>query len=238
MQNPVREALAELVRLKGLKERIESDYVELQQNATDPQAVREHHSRVAEYARCKGPAWESARAALALPAPPFRLPWTPEEVASRFHDAYEQLAPHFGYKTRDASAVPWGQVPEQNRALMIATVRNVLIEQLSAALYAEPPAPREQPTEQMIAAGRQAWLKFNEEIGLDSKQTSVTAVYAAMVAAAPSEIARDAARYRWLRDGPLDRDGLHRADVIYMQHHHGPELDAAIDAAIEQERNA
>jgi len=42
---------------------------------------------------------------------------------------------------------------------------------------------------------------------------------------------RDAARYRWLRDGQNPSVGLHRADVIYMQHKHGAELDAAIDAA-------
>lgn len=53
---------------------------------------------------------------------------TPEDVARAFHDAYESFAPSFGYKTRDASAVPWEDVPENNRALMIATVRNVLIE--------------------------------------------------------------------------------------------------------------
>jgi hypothetical protein len=56
---------------------------------------------------------------------------TPEDVAEMFHDAYENFAPLFGYKTRDATAVPWDQVPEDNRALMIATIRNVLIERLN-----------------------------------------------------------------------------------------------------------
>lgn len=45
-----------------------------------------------------------------------------EEIAKLFHETYERLAPQFGYKTRDASAVPWADVPENNRALMIATV--------------------------------------------------------------------------------------------------------------------
>lgn len=53
---------------------------------------------------------------------------TPEDVARAFHEAYESLAPSFGYKTRDASAVPWEDVPENNKALMVATIRNVLIE--------------------------------------------------------------------------------------------------------------
>lgn len=43
-----------------------------------------------------------------------------EQLAQRFHAAYERLAPQFGYKTRDASAVPWDCVPDNNKQLMIA----------------------------------------------------------------------------------------------------------------------
>lgn len=49
-----------------------------------------------------------------------------ETVARMFHDAYERLAPSFGYKTREASAVPWDDVPEPNRSLMIAVAADVL----------------------------------------------------------------------------------------------------------------
>ena len=49
-----------------------------------------------------------------------------ELVARRFHEAYERLAPDFGYRTREASAKPWDEVPEQNRNLMIAVVRSLL----------------------------------------------------------------------------------------------------------------
>lgn len=49
----------------------------------------------------------------------------PETVARLFHENYERLAPEHGYETREASAVPWESVPEDNRALMIATVRAV-----------------------------------------------------------------------------------------------------------------
>jgi hypothetical protein len=45
-----------------------------------------------------------------------------EEIAKAFHETYERLAPEYGYKTREASAVPWEDVPENNKALMIATV--------------------------------------------------------------------------------------------------------------------
>jgi hypothetical protein len=49
-----------------------------------------------------------------------------EKVASVFHQFYEELAPKFGYETRQESAVPWEQVPENNRNLMIATTYALL----------------------------------------------------------------------------------------------------------------
>jgi hypothetical protein len=59
----------------------------------------------------------------------YRLPWSPEETAKRFHDAYEALAPMFRYSTRLESRKEWSELDESMRALMIAVVRNVLIEQ-------------------------------------------------------------------------------------------------------------
>lgn len=44
------------------------------------------------------------------------------EIAKAFHDTYERLAPTFTYKTRPESAVPWADVPQVNKQLMIATV--------------------------------------------------------------------------------------------------------------------
>lgn len=49
-----------------------------------------------------------------------------ERVARAFHEAYERLAPDFGYRTREASAVPWAEVPEANRLLMRAVVRDLM----------------------------------------------------------------------------------------------------------------
>lgn len=49
-----------------------------------------------------------------------------ERIARAFHEAYERLAPAHGYSTREASAVPWDEVPEQNRELMVATVEALL----------------------------------------------------------------------------------------------------------------
>ena len=52
----------------------------------------------------------------------------PEDIARRFHDAYEHFAPQFGYATRPESRKEWDELPQNLRDLMIAVVRNVLIE--------------------------------------------------------------------------------------------------------------
>lgn len=49
-----------------------------------------------------------------------------EQVAREFHAAYERLAPGHGYETRQASAKPWEEVPDNNRSLMVATVQDLL----------------------------------------------------------------------------------------------------------------
>lgn len=49
-----------------------------------------------------------------------------ERIAKYFHESYEDLAPTFSYKTREASAKPWGEVPENNKKLMIAVVQDLL----------------------------------------------------------------------------------------------------------------
>lgn len=49
-----------------------------------------------------------------------------EQLARRFHETYERLAPEFGYATRPESAVPWEEVPEKNRLLMIAVAAELI----------------------------------------------------------------------------------------------------------------
>jgi hypothetical protein len=56
-----------------------------------------------------------------------------ETIAQRFHEAYEELAPSHGYETREASRRPWADVPEQNKALMIAVVDQLLTTGVIAA---------------------------------------------------------------------------------------------------------
>ncbi|HEX8035581.1 MAG TPA: caspase family protein [Ktedonobacterales bacterium] len=67
----------------------------------------------------------------------------PESVAKLFHETYERLAPVFNYETRERTRVPWDQVPEQNKRLMIATAADVL-----ATLYSQgsPTTPTSQAT--------------------------------------------------------------------------------------------
>lgn len=75
-------------------------------------------------ARCGGPricqkcALESANKTAA----------TPEQIAQAFHEAYERLAPEHGYKTREASAVPWADVPAANKSLMTAVAAELIRE--------------------------------------------------------------------------------------------------------------
>lgn len=49
-----------------------------------------------------------------------------ERIAQRFHEEYERLAPEHGYETREASAKPWKDVPDQNKYLMIHVVQSLL----------------------------------------------------------------------------------------------------------------
>lgn len=60
-----------------------------------------------------------------------------EVIAKLFHETYERLAPEHGYETRESSAVPWSEVPEPNRRLMIATCREVLVDDRLRAFLAE-----------------------------------------------------------------------------------------------------
>lgn len=51
---------------------------------------------------------------------------SPENLARTFHEVYERLAPSHGYETRKASAVPWEDVPEPNKSLMVAVAAELL----------------------------------------------------------------------------------------------------------------
>lgn len=49
-----------------------------------------------------------------------------EWIAWHFHQAYEELAPKYGYETRQESRKAWEEVPENNRLLMIAVAQHLL----------------------------------------------------------------------------------------------------------------
>ncbi len=72
-------------------------------------------------------AWQARNGGYAAPDDREVADPTPaERLAQAFHDAYERLAPAHGYKTREASAVPWRQVPVRNRRLMIAVAQELI----------------------------------------------------------------------------------------------------------------
>jgi hypothetical protein len=50
-----------------------------------------------------------------------------EQVAAAFHEAYERLASEHGYATRRPRAqLPWREVSEISRALLISTVADLI----------------------------------------------------------------------------------------------------------------
>jgi len=53
--------------------------------------------------------------------------YAPEEVARFLHSEYERLAPAFDYETRRESAVPWEQLLDSNRKLMLAATTSVML---------------------------------------------------------------------------------------------------------------
>lgn len=52
----------------------------------------------------------------------------PEHIARRFHEVYEELAPVYGWQTQERSAVPWHDVPPENKGLMVETVTRLIHE--------------------------------------------------------------------------------------------------------------
>lgn len=67
----------------------------------------------------------------AYPAGPCDCGATPdprdvEVLARQFHNIYESVAPLFNYHTKLESRVPWEDVPEPNKTVMIQTCKQLL----------------------------------------------------------------------------------------------------------------
>jgi hypothetical protein len=80
-----------------------------------------------------------------------------ERIARLFHETYERLASEFNYETRKASAVPWEQVPDNNKRLMVAVAAEV-----AAAL---PTPPAEASAREVLAALRDIGVSVGEYEG-------------------------------------------------------------------------
>lgn len=88
----------------------------------------------------------------------------PEVLARFFHEAYERLAPIYGYETRRESAVPWEDVPEQNRLLMTAVCAEV--GQLFRLALRGPAPDAEQAVARVLALAEdcERWAAVNEDL--------------------------------------------------------------------------
>jgi hypothetical protein len=114
-------------------------------------------------------------------------------LAQAFHESYERLAPEFGYQTRAESAVPWAEVPEANRQLMIASAQAVLAD--------------------LRDAGR-VIVPFLDLEGSRAPQMTLPASDEPVVVMVMAE-AKDlslypgggAVRYRWVHEDDADEDG-------------------------------
>ncbi len=89
-----------------------------------------------------------------------------EQLAKRFHELYEELAPSCDYRTRRESAVPWAEVPEKNKSLMVAVCARIL---------GETTQPDSQQT-QLIRKleDRCAQLASDRDLAWDRRETRMT----------------------------------------------------------------
>ena len=62
---------------------------------------------------------------------------SPEQLAELFHETYERLAPAFGWKTKKGCHCKFAELPQRNKALMIATCQTVLNALQSSGAVAE-----------------------------------------------------------------------------------------------------
>lgn len=106
-----------------------------------------------------------------------------EKVARSFHEAYERLAPQFGYKTREASAVPWEDVPAANKELMRATVGEVLSALPAVAVGDGWRVVPVEPTREMLKAA----AAYEDQCAIQNYGGSADAegLWDAMIQAAP-----------------------------------------------------
>src|ERR1019366_6621033 len=107
-----------------------------------------------------------------------------EKLAELFHKTYEDLAPSFGYKTRDDSAKPWEDVPAKNKKLMIA----VCAEIRDRFEY----GPRHQPPKRIegAVARLEALASFAGEIDEEALEDEVTGIAREFSAEDLKEIAK------------------------------------------------
>lgn len=97
-----------------------------------------------------------------------------EQLAQKFHETYERLAPAFSYTTRIESAKPWDNVPENNKKLMIAVCAEILQSvQLSA-----PEVVTVEEVGKIMASKRGEWWRENyfRDLAKDMEEHGLTII--------------------------------------------------------------
>ena len=107
-----------------------------------------------------------------------------ENICRSLHETYEAEAPKHGWKTQEASAVPWEKVPENQKELMREVVRIVFMPLLTAEREAREVAERQRD---------------------ESRDYAITE--ANKLRARVQELEADARRYRLLYE-QVDSDGF------------------------------
>lgn len=67
-------------------------------------------------------------------------PTPAEQLARMFHDAYERLAPDYGWKTQTVSRKQWEELPDGLRLLMLSVCEEIITALLEGKIieYADP----------------------------------------------------------------------------------------------------
>ncbi len=122
---------------------------------------------------------------------------------------------------------------------VFCTARALLARYGSAAQSGEPVAWRHRHAPDPVY-GHGPWTYTASRVenpapGIEQQPLYLAAAHCSVLQTAPSDEARDAARYRWLRDRPIDT--IHRGGVFAGKTPdnvvlNGEDLDAAVDAAI------
>lgn len=95
-----------------------------------------------------------------------------ERAARDFHETYERLAPKFGYQTRRESALPWEDIADNHKRLMIAVCAEVLERAIAESRGPQPDSKKCAWTERCFLQKGHSGVHQTEQLG-DGEPSSV-----------------------------------------------------------------